>query len=296
MLDTDWRNKDSIGAQYAGNLHESSDALAKFQKMWHRRFCRFEKGKPHIKVTTLGLRPMNSTPFRTGPKAHEFERRKLANSLQESYWASTLRMGITDSISSEEGQFGTVLHLLQKLEAVTVKKACPILRMDEWLDILGKVHIFSMLDASYGYWQIDIDDRDKDKTTFTSHHRLYIFLRMLLGLENAPSTFHCAMDKILSTIKLKFALAYSDSFAISSRFVGKHVDLQPTVLGILSRSSVSFKRKNRFFLEDRIDTLGQVIQPDRLHISMKVTEESEDYITSQMWLSSSHPPVFAANW
>lgn len=42
--------------------------------------------------------------------------------------------------------------------------------MGEYIDSLGEVINFSTLDDNSGYWQIEIDDVDEDKTAFTSHH------------------------------------------------------------------------------------------------------------------------------
>ena len=36
---------------------------------------------------------------------------------------------------------------------------------------------------------IIIDEEDKNKTAFVTHHGLFGFKRMLFGLRNAPSTF-----------------------------------------------------------------------------------------------------------
>lgn len=63
----------------------------------------------------------------------------------------------------------------RKLNDVTIRDAYPIQRMDDGLGSLGKVHVFFILDSNSGYWQIEIDDRDKGKTKFTSHHRGYRF-------------------------------------------------------------------------------------------------------------------------
>lgn len=83
-------------------------------------------------------------------------------------------------------------------------KRLPSLWLDELLDSLGEVAIFSMLDVNFGYRQIDIDDWDNEETMITLHHELYIFLRVILGLRIALTTFQCPADVILSKHKLKF--------------------------------------------------------------------------------------------
>lgn len=58
----------------------------------------------------------------------------------------------------------------RKLDAVIKHDSYPTSRMDEYVDSLGKATILSMLDGKRGYLQIEIEDYDKDKTAFTSHH------------------------------------------------------------------------------------------------------------------------------
>lgn len=111
--------------------------------------------------------------------------------------------------------------------------------MDKCLDSLGEEGIFSTLDANYGYWQIEVHDRDNDKTTFTSLHALYRSFLMLLRLKNAPSTFQREMDIGLSPGKWKFLLIYLDDVIIFSTSVEEHLDHLLPVLGLLSRASVS---------------------------------------------------------
>ena len=45
--------------------------------------------------------------------------------------------------------------------------------MDECIDYLGDATIFSTLDCNSWYWHVEVDEADKDKTTFTSHMGLY---------------------------------------------------------------------------------------------------------------------------
>lgn len=56
--------------------------------------------------------------------------------------------------------------------------------------------------------QIEIDDSEKDKTIFASHHGLKRLLKIPFGAKSAPSSIQGAMPIILSTAKLQFALVY----------------------------------------------------------------------------------------
>ena len=47
----------------------------------------------------------------------------------------------------------------------------------------------SSLDLQSGYWHINMDEKDRAKTAFTSRHGLHEYQVMPFGLTNAPGTF-----------------------------------------------------------------------------------------------------------
>lgn len=136
----------------------------------------------------------------------------------------------------------------RKLNVVMVKDAYPIPRVDECLDPLGEVGIFSMFDARFGNWEIEIDDGDNDKTTFASHYGLYRFLRFQFGLKNALSSFQRAMYIIMSTGKWHFALVYLENVDIFFRSLEENMDHLRTVLRLMSSARVSLKLKKMLLL------------------------------------------------
>lgn len=60
----------------------------------------------------------------------------------------------------------------RQLNAVTIGDAYPIPLMDEFINSLGDPQVFSTLDANFGYWQVEIEEADRDNTSFTSQHGL----------------------------------------------------------------------------------------------------------------------------
>ena len=87
----------------------------------------------------------------------------------------------------------------RQLNAATVKDAHPIPRIDDLLDALHGARWFSTLDLKSGYWQVPIQERDKEKIAFrTSSGQLFEFNQVSFGLYNAPTTFSRLMDRILA--------------------------------------------------------------------------------------------------
>lgn len=137
--------------------------------------------------------------------------------------------------------------------------------MSKRLDWLGETYVFLTLDASSWYWQIEIDDRDKEETKFTLHHGLFRFLRMPF-----PCTLSKrAMDIILSMFKMYSALVDLKYVAIFLSSVEEHLSHVKIVIGLLLRASVSLKLKKWFFVDAYFDYLAHIVRPLRRDISIE---------------------------
>lgn len=88
----------------------------------------------------------------------------------------------------------------RKRNAGTVQYSHLILRIEESIDSVRDVTVFSTLDANSGYWQVEIARGDIEISEFASHHEFFQFIRMLFGWKTAPGQFQSVMDVRLSTV------------------------------------------------------------------------------------------------
>nr|GFC22699.1 reverse transcriptase domain-containing protein [Tanacetum cinerariifolium] len=77
----------------------------------------------------------------------------------------------------------------RKLNKATRKDHFPLPFMDQMLERLTGNEYYCFLDGFSGYFQIPIDPRDQEKTTFTCPYGTFAYRRMPFGLCNAPGTF-----------------------------------------------------------------------------------------------------------
>ena len=65
---------------------------------------------------------------------------------------------------------------------MTSKDAYPLPRVDNALDMVAGCKWFTTLDLVSGYWQVELQSEDKEKTAFTTPEGLFEFNVMLFGL------------------------------------------------------------------------------------------------------------------
>lgn len=143
---------------------------------------------------------------------------------------------------------------------------------DKCIDSLGVATALSTLDAKSGYWQIEIDEADRDKIALTFHQGLYRFIQMPFGLRNAPGTFQQTKDVILSAVKWQSALVYTDDIAVFLKSLEKHMVHVSNVLKLISDADVTLKLKKCRFFAKNIDYLEHVIRQRRLEITSHTTD------------------------
>ena len=106
---------------------------------------------------------------------------------------------------------------MRKLNDVTVKDRFPLPLIEDCLDALAGCQYFTTLDMASGYYQLEVEEQDRDKTVFVTKYGLFSFKRMLFGLCNAPATFSRAISQVLKGLALGLAFLF-DSNRFTSTF------------------------------------------------------------------------------
>ena len=104
----------------------------------------------------------------------------------------------------------------RKLNRITRKDCHPLPRIDDLLDSFQGSTCFTILDLASGYWQIEVDSADCEKTAFITDQGIYEFNVMPFGLTNAPATFQRMMNQIFTKINGDFVVIYLDNLNLYS--------------------------------------------------------------------------------
>ncbi|GJV35384.1 reverse transcriptase domain-containing protein [Tanacetum coccineum] len=102
----------------------------------------------------------------------------------------------------------------QKLNDATRKDHFPLPFMDQMLERLAGNEYYCFLDGFSGYFQIPIDPKDQEKTTFTCPYGTFAYRRMPFGLFNAPGTFQRCMMAIFHDMIEETMEVFMDDFSV----------------------------------------------------------------------------------
>jgi hypothetical protein len=136
----------------------------------------------------------------------------------------------------------------RQLNKVTIKNKYPFPRIDDLFDQLGDASIFSKIDLRSGYHQVRIKGEDIHKTAFRMRYGHYEFVVVPFGFTNAPVTFMCLMNNVLSKFLDKFVLVFIDDILIYSKKRKEHEEHLRLVLQVLREHQLYAKfSKCEFF-------------------------------------------------
>jgi hypothetical protein len=97
---------------------------------------------------------------------------------------------------------------------VTQTPVYPIPDVKLNLSLMAGSKYFTLVDIENAYWNIPIQEQDKDETGFITPFGSFQYESLAFGLSGAPSTFCKVMDQVLLGLKDKECLVYLDDILI----------------------------------------------------------------------------------
>ena len=101
----------------------------------------------------------------------------------------------------------------RNLNNISKKYSWPLPAIGDILAALGKAKYFITLDLYSGYWQIPLNEEDKEKNTFACARDLFEYNVLLLSFANAPKIFQELMSIVLHGLG-DFAMPYLDDIIV----------------------------------------------------------------------------------
>lgn len=143
----------------------------------------------------------------------------------------------------------------------------PIPRVRDLITKLKKGCIFSKLDMSWAYLQVELDDATKEMTTITTHKGLFRPNRMFFGVASAPGLFQSEMEKVLDGIE--GVVVFFDDICISGATIKEHDLNLREVLTRLKKCGLKINPKKCFFAKQEVNFLGYKIDKNGIYADKK---------------------------
>ncbi|KAJ9678155.1 hypothetical protein PVL29_022905 [Vitis rotundifolia] len=169
----------------------------------------------------------------------------------------------------------------RKLNAVTRKDHFPLPFIDQVLERVSGHPFYCFSDGYSGYFQIEIDVEDQEKTTFTCPFGTYAYRRMPFGLCNAPATFQRCMLSIFSDIVERIMEVFMDDITVyGGTFEECLVNLEAVLNRCIEKDLVLNWEKCHFMSFDQLKqflTTAPIVRPPNWQLSFEVMCDASDF-------------------
>ena len=217
-------------------------------------------------IDTGDATPIKQRFYRTSYQNQQFIKEEIQRLLEaglivpsNSQWASPVVV-----VEKKNGKKRLCVDY-RKLNKATKKDCYPLPRIDDMLETLSGAQWFSSLDLASGFWQVELDLKDREKSTFITRFGTYEFAVMPFGLCNAPATFQRLMDTVLRDILWQYVVVYIDDINIGSKTFEEHLFHLEQVFTRLEKAGLKLSPEKCFFFEEELPFLGHVVSREGIH-------------------------------
>lgn len=147
----------------------------------------------------------------------------------------------------------------RKLNSQTIKDAYALPNLEEVFSLLTGSKWFSVLDLKSGYYQVEMEEADKQKTAFVCPLGFWEFNRMPQGVTNAPSTFQRLMERCMGDLNRREALVFIDDLIIFSDTLEQHESRLLQVLNRLKEYGLKLSSEKCKFFQTSVRYLGHIV-------------------------------------
>ncbi|RVX03601.1 Retrovirus-related Pol polyprotein from transposon 17.6 [Vitis vinifera] len=237
-------------------------------------------------------KPVRQPQRRLNPHMQEVVRSEVLKLLQagiiypisDSLWVSPTQVvpkksGITviqnekgEEVSTRPTSGWRVCIDYRRLNSVTRKDHFPLPFMDQVLERVSGHPFYCFLDGYSGYFQIEIDLEDQEKTTFTCPFGTFAYRRMPFGLCNAPATFQRCMLSIFSDMVERIMEVFMDDITVyGSSYEECLMHLEAVLHRCIEKDLVLNWEKCHFMVQKGI-VLGHIISKNGIEVDKAKVE------------------------
>ena len=144
----------------------------------------------------------------------------------------------------------------------TQTEVYPFPRIDELFASLSGSTIFSTLDLSHAYNQLQLDDKAQELTTINTQKGLYKYTRLPFGVASAPAIFQRQMETLVKDLPI--TCVYIDDILVGGNTPQDHLNNLTAVLTRMQEAGLRLKREKCSFCVSEVEYLGHIISAEGL--------------------------------
>ena len=160
--------------------------------------------------------------------------------------------------ASGQRKFRVVVDFTTLNEKV-IGDAYPLPNITEILDHLGKGQYFSVFGLVSGFHQVETHPEDRNKTAFSTPKGHFEYMRMPMGIKNAPATFQRLMDNVITGMHGTEAFIYLDDIILHSESLEDHDIKVRRLFSRLRWANLKLQPDKCDFLRTEVAYLGHII-------------------------------------
>ena len=204
----------------------------------------------------------------------------IAKVHQPTGWVSSM-LGVRKPTTGPDGNVYIRICLDPKdLTSAIKREHFPMPTIDEVATRLNGAKIFSVFDASNGFWQVELDQASSLLTTFNTPFGRYCWKRMPFGINSAPEVWQRKMQEHIEGLYGVEVIA--DDFVVvgfGSTPEEWHFDHDHNVCAFLQHcweKNLKLKKEKAQLRKTEVAFIGHILTPDGLKPNPKKVEVISD--------------------
>ena len=165
----------------------------------------------------------------------------------------------------------------RKLNQKTIKDAYALPRIDDAFSCLSGAKWFSVMDLKSGYYQVEMESSDREKTAFVCPLWFYEYTRMPQGVTNATATFQRLTETCVGSMNLQEVLAFLDDVIVFSSTLEDHETRLGQVFDRLRKFGLKLSPEKCSFFCKSVSYLGHIVSEDWIGCDPSKVEAIRDW-------------------
>ena len=211
-------------------------------------------------IPTGNALPIRKRPYRI-PECHKKPLKELLDGMlkegiiapSRSEWSAPIIL-----IPKKDGRL-RIVNDYRCLNKITTRDAYPLPRIEDLLSQLKNARCFTVLDMRSSFYQVKINPHDRKKTAFVCIFGLFEYLRMSMGMSNAPGCFQRLLETIFADMADEGVAIFIDDILLYTETPEQHEKLLAKVLKRLEEAQLTLRPEKCQFFKSEVQYLGHLI-------------------------------------